>query len=221
VRVRAAGSDPGIFFRSLAARSQLGGLADAAAASVEILACAFDRVFVETVGVGQSESEVRGLVDTLVFVANPATGDALQFMKAGLVELPDLFAVNKADLGATAERSANELRSGLALGAAPAEGAPPVLLVSARDGRGIDALVDAIDAHREQLVARDELARRRRAGRDARVRAALERRYGSYGLEALGGRAALEARLSGEIDRSATALVGSLSGEIEARLRMR
>lgn len=226
LRVRAAGADPGVFLRSLAARSRLGGLAEAAPASVEILAAAFDRVFVETVGVCQSEAEVRGLVDTLVFVANPASGDALQFMKAGILELPDLFAVNKSDLGAAAERTANELRAGLALaGGGPAAGSgasepPPVLLVSARDGRGIEALAAAIDRHREALCASGELLRRRRAGRDARILDTLERRYGSYGLEAVGGRPALAARLAAERATRASALAAQLASEIEARLRV-
>jgi LAO/AO transport system kinase len=219
LRVRAAGADAGVFFRSLAARERLGGLADAAAASVEILGAAFDRVLVETVGVGQSEGEVRGLVDTLVYVANPATGDALQGMKAGVLELPDLFVVNKADLGALAERSANELSSGLALGAG--EVAPPVLLVSARDGRGIDALLAALDQHRDALGMTGGLSARRRAGRDARVRSALRRRYGSFGLEAIGGAAALAARLEGDAETSEAALVCALGTEIEAKLRAR
>ncbi len=224
VRVRSAGADPGVFFRSLAARTRLGGLADAAAASVLILAAAFDRVFVETVGVGQSESEVRALVDTLIFVANPATGDVLQFMKAGLLELPDLFAVNKADLGASAERTANELRAGLALGASDAAAAahpPRVLLVSARDGRGVEALADALDAHRRELEASGSWPERRRAGRDARVQGALLRRYGSYGLEAIGGSAALETRLAQAARSSGAALQAQLAEEIELRLRTR
>ena len=81
----------------MAARSRLGGLAEGARGALLVLAAAFDRVFVETVGVGQSESEVAALVDTLLFVAQPASGDLLQFMKAGVLELPDVFAVNKDD----------------------------------------------------------------------------------------------------------------------------
>jgi LAO/AO transport system kinase len=129
IRVQAAGRDAGVFIRSMAARERLGGLADATRAGVSVLACAFDRVFVETVGVGQSEVEIAGLVDTLVYVANPGTGDALQFMKAGLIELPDLFVVNKSDLGPAATRTALELESGLGLGSRADPGwSPPVLL---------------------------------------------------------------------------------------------
>ena len=109
IRMRSGGGDSGVFIRSMAARDRLGGIADNAWAAVAILAAAFDHVFVETVGVGQSEGEVAGLVDTLLFVANPGGGDTLQFMKAGILELPDVFVVNKADTGAAADRTALEL----------------------------------------------------------------------------------------------------------------
>ena len=101
----------------MAARGRLGGLAAATRAGLDVLAAAYDWVVVETVGVGQSEVEVADLVDTLVYVAQPGAGDILQYMKAGVLELPDVFAVNKADLGLPAERTAQELRRGLAVGA--------------------------------------------------------------------------------------------------------
>ncbi len=218
-RVRAGASDPGVFLRSMAARERLGGLADAAWASVSVLAAVFDRVFVETVGVGQSEAEVAELVDTLVFVAQPGAGDTLQFMKAGVLEHPDVFAVNKADLGAVAERTASELRAGVALGARQADGwEAPVLLVSARDGAGIDALLERVDAHRTHLEAGDGLGARRRRSRSAFVLDALERRYGSYGIERIGGRDALQTRLRERPDASGFALVLELGGEIEDAL---
>ena len=129
IRVRSGAADPGVFFRSMAARERLGGLADATRASVTILAAVFDRVFIETVGIGQSESDVTSVTDSLIFVAQPGAGDALQFMKAGVLELPDIFIVNKADLGAAAERTANELQAGLGLGERASEGwTPPVVL---------------------------------------------------------------------------------------------
>ena len=220
VRVRSAASDPGVFFRSLAARESLGGLSDAARAAVTILAAAFDLVIVETVGVGQSEADVADLVDTLVYVVQPAAGDTVQFLKAGVLELPDVFAVNKSDLGALAERSARELESALALGEKPdARWVPPVVLVSARDGTGMPALEAAIARHREQLGASDALRAKRRRGRDAWLRAGLARRYGSYGLEALGGEAALAARLASAPDASGFAFELALGAEIERALR--
>lgn len=219
-RVRASADDPGVYLRSMAARDRLGGLADAAWAGATVLAAVFDRVFVETVGVGQSESDVASLVDTLVYVAQPGAGDVLQFMKAGVLELPDVVVVNKADVGAVAERAAHELRAGLGLGGGAEDGwERPVLLVSARDGRGIDAVVDALDAHRAFLTAEGGLARRRRDARERLCVDALAHRYGSYGLEALGGRDAVAARVREAADRSAFALLRDLGREIEDVLR--
>lgn len=219
-RVRASAYDPGVFLRSMAARDRLGGLADATWAGVTVLAAVFDRVFVETVGVGQSEAEIADLADTLLFVAQPGAGDALQFMKAGLLEHPDVFAVNKADLGPLAERTASDLASGLAMTARDDAGwTPPVLLVSARDARGIDEVLAALDAHRRHLEASDEGAARRRRGREALVAGALERRYGSFGLERIGGLDGLRARLREAGDASGFALVLALGCEIEAALQ--
>jgi LAO/AO transport system kinase len=219
-RVRSGATDPGVFFRSMAARDALGGLADATRASVAVLAAVFDRVFVETVGVGQSESDVAALVDTLVYVAQPGAGDTLQFMKAGLLELPDLFVVNKSDLGAAAERTRHELEAALGLGVGGAEGwTPPVLPASARDGRGVAELVGALDAHRDHLVATGALAERRRRGALRFVRDALERRYGSYGLARIGGEPALRTRLRESGGVSACSLVETLAREIEDALR--
>jgi LAO/AO transport system kinase len=219
-RVRALAGDRGVLLRSMAARDRLGGLADATWPSVAVLAAVFDRVFVETVGVGQSEADVAEVVDTLVFVAQPAAGDVLQFMKAGVLEHPDVFAVNKADLGAPAERTAAELEAGLSMGVRES-GAwrRPVLLVSARDGRGIAALVAAIDAHRAHLAATGELARRRRRARTAFVLDALLRRYGSFGLERVGGAEAVRARVESEAARGGLAALRDLGREIERALR--
>ena len=218
-RVRAGASDRGVFLRSMAARERLGGLADATWPSIAVLAAVFDRVFVETVGVGQSEAEVADLVDTLVFVAQPGAGDVLQFMKAGILEHPDVFAVNKADLGAAAERTASELQSALAMAARDASGwQRPVLLLSARDGSGVAALVAAIDAHRAHLVACGALAARRQRARIAFVLDALERRYGAFGIERLGGRDALHARLLAEPEGAGAEFGLGLAREIEAAL---
>ncbi len=220
IRVRSAAADPGVFFRSMAARDRLGGLADATRAGTLVLSAVFDRVFVETVGVGQSEVEVAALVDTLVYLVNPGSGDTLQFMKAGILELPDLFAVNKQDLGAEARRTAGELASGLGLGERREDGwVPPVLEISARDGTGIEALVAALDAHRQHLLESGTLAARRRRGRDAFVRQALELRYGSYGLTRLGGPGGLAARLGEQADAPSFALLDELAREIEEALR--
>ena len=218
-RVRSGANDPGVLIRSMAARDRLGGLADATRAGVEILSVVFDRVFVETVGVGQSEGEIAALADTLLYVASPGSGDLLQFMKAGVLELPDLFAVNKKDLGAPAERTASELASGLALGERRGDWTPPVLQVSAREGSGIDELVAALDAHRQHLEASQALAERRRRSREHTVRDALQRRYGSYGVASLGGPEALGARIRELADGSVVGAIEGLGREIEEALR--
>jgi len=216
-RVRSGADDEGVFLRSMAARDQLGGLAEATRAGVAILAAAFDRVFVETVGVGQSEVEVASLVDTLVYVASPGAGDLLQFMKAGVLEVPDLFAVNKADLGPAAERTAGELAGGLGLGERSDAGwTPPVLLVSARDGVGIEPVAKALGDHFQHLSAGGGLAARRRRGVETWLLRALETRYGSYGIEQLGGETAVRARL--DEDGSAFAALARLADEIEETL---
>jgi LAO/AO transport system kinase len=219
IRISRSG-DPGVFVRSLASRERLGGVSDAARASVAIFAAAFDHVFVETVGVGQSESEVAGLVDTLVFVANPATGDELQFMKAGLIELPDVFCVNKADLGAAARRTHSELSSALSLPErAPGGWLPPVLLVSARDGSGIDALLAATDAHRAQALASGALLERRREGAVQHVLSALAQRFGSYGLEKIGGGGAVRRRMAAEPKQTSFRWAEMLASEVLDALR--
>ena len=220
IRVRSAGSDPGVFFRSMAARERLGGISDAARAGVAILAPVFDHVFVETVGVGQAESDVTSIVDTLAYVASPGGGDVLQFIKAGLIELPDVFAVNKADLGEAAANTAHELAGALELGGREAFGwKPPVLLVSARDGTGVDRLLETIRAHREHQLASGALRARREVGREDGVLAQLAERYGSHGLAQLGGADGARARVRQSQSATSFALVEALGAEIEASLR--
>jgi LAO/AO transport system kinase len=220
IRVRAAAADPGVFLRSMAARDRLGGLSEATRAAVVILGAAFDRVLVETVGVGQSEVEAAELVDTLVYVANPGTGDWLQFMKAGVLEAPDVFVVNKADLGASARATAAELAGGIGLGESEAPGwSRPVIPVSAREGTGIAELADALAAHRRALESSGALRERRRRGDQSWVLDGLERRYGSYGLERCGGRESLRARLDEGPPVSCFASLAQLGREIEDALR--
>jgi LAO/AO transport system kinase len=189
-------NDNGLFVRSLATQGALGGLAHPTHAAVEVLAAAYDLVLIETVGVGQSEVAVRHVADSVVLVVQPGSGDVLQFLKAGVMEIPDLLVVNKADHGPSATRAASDLKSALStlrqVGAA--EGELQVLLTSARDRQGIGELADALAAHRLQLGANGVLARRGQ-GRMAWALEWLARRVGSLGLEALGGLPALRATL--------------------------
>lgn len=190
-------ADAGLFVRSLATAGEPGGLAYAAALVVEVLGCAYDRVLVETTGVGQSETDVEHVVDTVCVVVQPGSGDVLQFIKAGIMEIPDLLVVTKGDLGRLARRAATDLES--ALDALRVTGVGegtawrvPVIVTSARDRSGIDTLVDALDAHLASLPA---LAERRRAGAAEWTLRLVRRRHGDHGIEALGGREALLAEV--------------------------
>jgi LAO/AO transport system kinase len=172
-------ADRDVFIRSMAAGERLGGLAPATRAAAQALANAFDVVVIETVGVGQSETDVAEAADSVVVVVQPGSGDALQFLKAGIMEVPDILVVTKADLGAPVRRAEQDLKSALrALGAT----APVLTVSSLPPPAGIDALVDAVDAHR----GRRDRAEARRLG----ALADFVHEHGERGLRQLGGRRA-------------------------------
>src|SRR6202034_3217691 len=112
-RIEAEPGDRGVFIRSTAAGGRLGGLAPATRAGADALAVAFDVVVIETVGVGQSETDVADVADTVAVVVQPGSGDVLQFLKSGILEIPDRLVVTKADLGQTALRTRADLRAAL------------------------------------------------------------------------------------------------------------
>jgi LAO/AO transport system kinase len=181
--------DGGVFIRSTAAGGRLGGLAPATRAAAQALAAAFDVVVVETVGVGQSETDIAEVADTVAVIVQPGSGDVLQFLKAGIMEIPDVLVVTKADLGAVALRARRDLHAALrSLGAA---GTAVVAVSSQAPASGIDELVAALDAHRAALDLADRRLRARRAGALADFAA----EHGERGLRALGGRRAAERRL--------------------------
>jgi len=149
IRMGAHGAHANAFIRSFSARGELGGLSRAARAAVDCFdAAGFDRVIVETVGTGQSETAVVALADTRVVVCPPGLGDDVQAIKAGMLEIADVLAVSKGDLP-LAEQAARELREMLTLRRRPADSAwkPRVLVVSAKTGTGLDDLTAALDAH--------------------------------------------------------------------------
>jgi LAO/AO transport system kinase len=199
--------DAGLFVRSLATQGALGGIAHATHAAVELLAAAYDMVLVETVGVGQTEIAVTHVADTVVLVVQPGSGDVLQFLKAGVMEIPDLLVVNKADHGATATRAASDLKAALStlrqVGAGDGEQA--VILTSARDQSGLDKLADALAKHRSELTEAG-VAERRRAGRSAWALDWLLRRVGTLGADALGGVEEAERMLTAAIAAGTPAL---------------
>jgi LAO/AO transport system kinase len=184
-RIDADPADRGLFIRSMAAGERLGGLAPATRAAAQALAAAFDVVVVETVGVGQSETEVAEAADTVAVVVQPGSGDVLQFLKAGIMEVPDVLVVTKADLGTVADRAVRDLRSALrSLG----DRAPVVAVSSVHPVAGIDALADALDEHRAGLDVAAVRTRARRLG----ALADFVAEHGDRGLRALGGRRAAE-----------------------------
>ena len=167
--------DPGVFIRSMANRGALGGLAEAALqAALLIDAAGRDVVLLETVGVGQSEIEIIESADTVVLVLIPGSGDSIQALKAGVMEIPDVIVVNKADHPMT-ETMVREVRSVLALG--PQEGwVPPIVKTEAVHGIGIDEVLIRIDEHRAFIEADGSLGERRRQNLRAEVLAIATRR---------------------------------------------
>ena len=162
VRMQEHATDPGVFIRSMATRGHLGGMALASPEAVRILdAAGYARVIVETVGVGQAEVDVAAATDTAVVVLAPGLGDAVQMAKAGILEVADVFVVNKADRDG-AGGVARDLRQMLHLGAAR-DWNPPVLSVSAFEHTGIEELWDAIEAHHAHVADTGELEAKRRA----------------------------------------------------------
>lgn len=161
--------DPGVFIRSMASRGHQGGLAEATADAVLVLdAAGFDVVLVETVGSGQNEVEVQALTETVVLAIMPGSGDGVQAIKAGLMEIPDVIAVTKADRPG-ADHLVSELRNALALvPAGPWE--PPIVPVVATEGRGVPGLWAEVERHRAFLGAEGRLEARRRAGLGRQIR---------------------------------------------------
>ena len=153
--------DPGVFIRSMGSRGHLGGLAEATLqAALLVDAAGRDHVFLETVGAGQSEVEVIGSVDTVLLVLMPGSGDSIQALKAGIMEIPDVIAVNKMD-SPGAKTMLNEVRSILSLDRESAW-KPPIILTEATRGEGVADLWERIEQHHAHLVATGELERRRR-----------------------------------------------------------
>lgn len=171
IRMQDHATDGGVYIRSMASRGHLGGLSVAAPQAMRVLdAAGCDVVLVETVGVGQSEVEVAGLADTTIVLLAPGMGDGIQAAKAGILEIGDIFVVNKADRdGAASTR--RELRSVISMTDRP-DGAwkPPIILTVATTGEGVDEVASLLAAHKVHLEESGELGRRRLA----RVRREIE-----------------------------------------------
>jgi LAO/AO transport system kinase len=187
IRMQEHATDPEVFIRSMASRGHLGGLASTTPQAVRVLdAAGCDPVLVETVGVGQSEVEVASEADTTIVLLAPGMGDGIQAAKAGILEVGDIFVVNKADRDG-ADSTARELRHMISLGPSGQAGAwkPPVLKVIATRGEGLPELVSAIDGHREWLDSSGAGSARRRARARSEIQgialAALQARFAGVG----------------------------------------
>jgi len=187
IRMQDHATDPEVFIRSMASRGHLGGLASATPQAVRVLAAAgCDPVLVETVGVGQSEVEVAGEADTTIVLLAPGMGDGIQAAKAGILEVGDIFVVNKADRDG-ANTTARELRHMISLGAdgGPGGWRPPVLKVVATRGEGVAELVAAIEEHRSWLEVSGTGETRRRVRARSEIQgialAALQSRFAGVG----------------------------------------
>ena len=180
-------ADEGVFVRSMAARERLGGLAELTYPAAILLRALFDLVIVETVGVGQSETEVTRVADTVVVCVQPGSGDSLQFMKAGIVEIPQIAVVTKADLGAPAARALADLKGALSLASA-AEADWPVRTekLAADQAADIGRLLAAVEAHRAWLSEEGRLEAARHAQAEAWLEAAVSERFGRRGLAQAG-----------------------------------
>lgn len=176
VRMQAHAEDPGVFIRSMATRGHLGGLARTTAEAAIVLdAAGYDVIIIETVGVGQDEVDIVRTADVSVVTLVPGTGDEVQALKAGIMEIADIFVVNKADREG-ADRTAASIEMMLSLDDAMTEGwRPPVLRTEATANKGIGELVDTIDRFREQSA--ETLGARRRARAEWRLREILGRRF--------------------------------------------
>ena len=198
-------ADREIFIRSTSAGERLGGLAWATRAAAHALAAAFDVVVIETVGVGQAETEVADVADTVAVVVQPGSGDVLQFYKAGIMEIPDVLVVTKADLGTIAMRTRRDV--GAALRSLGSTSTSVVAVSSLSPAQGIEELIAAL---REHGAGADRAERRLRARR-ANALADYAHEHGERGLRALGGRLAAEQLLQSQDPQLDTAaLVAAL-----------
>ena len=150
IRFGSLAGDPGVFFRSLATRGASGGLTDAATAAIQVLSAAgFDPVIVETVGAGQAEVDIMRVADTVVVVLTPESGDEIQALKAGMMEIADIFVLNKSDRPAAASMQGHI--ASLVHMRPAADWAPPVISTVGLDGTGIPSLLDAIEGHKQHI----------------------------------------------------------------------
>lgn len=175
--------DQGVFIRSLAARGQLGGLSELTFPAIVLMRAVFDIVIVETVGVGQSEAEISSQADSVILCVQPGSGDSLQFMKSGIMEIPDIVVVTKGDMGGVAERSKTELMGALSLQLQNKDSwEVQILGVSALKEEGLNELIGVIGDHFLWLNESGTLKTQRKNQTDQWLKSIIKREYGTKGL---------------------------------------
>lgn len=207
LRMQSHATDPSVFIRSMATRGHLGGLALAAPEAIRVLdAAGFAEVIVETVGVGQVEVDVATATDTTLVVLQPGMGDSIQAAKAGILEIADIFVVNKADRDGV-KKTVQDLETMISMGANdPTDWTPPVIATSAQDGDGVQALWEAIQAHRAYLSEDGRLEELRRARLLAEVQdMVLQRMKGRVARLLEGNEALIQELLERRVDPYAAA----------------
>lgn len=183
IRLRLDPEDNGVFVRSLAAGDRLGGLSVSSFPVIALMRAIFDVVLVETVGVGQSEADVIDVADTVLLCIQPGSGDSLQFIKSGLVELPHILVINKADMTQEARRARADAEGALSVTGERREGwKTAIVAVSARSRSGFDDLDIAIASHADWLAADDRRERIRNRQAIGWLRGAVREQFGLRGL---------------------------------------
>ncbi len=198
LRLHSNSDDRGVFFRSLSSRGHYGGLSAEVWPMCQVMASAFDVVMIETVGVGQREIDISRMCDTTCFVAQPGSGDSIQSLKAGILEVPHILVVNKSDMGAIATRTASELAGALTSEHPDGAWRVPILSTSATQGKGISELADCLKVHFQNLLQNKLLKHRRRGYQAHWIVSRLREEFGSHGVERLGGEAAIAEQIQSE-----------------------
>ncbi|MEZ5573245.1 MAG: methylmalonyl Co-A mutase-associated GTPase MeaB [Halioglobus sp.] len=191
LRMQTSAEDDGVFVRSLSNRGQFGGLSAEVWPMSQVMLAGFDIVLIETVGVGQREVDVSRMCDTTCYVAQPGSGDSIQFLKAGILEVPHILVVNKSDMGDVARRTLAELGSALTREHPDGGWQVPVIATSATTDSGIETLADIMAQHHRHLLTQQQLSTRRQSYQAHWILKRLQEEFGSFGIERLGGEQAL------------------------------
>lgn len=181
-RLKTDPEDKKVFVRSMAARDRLGGLSDHAVAAMVLMRAVYDRVVVESVGIGQSEADIAFAADGVALCVQPGSGDSLQFMKAGVMELPDIICITKADMEREARRARADVEGALTLNGADRDWKVPVIMVSAMRGDGLSELVDKVEAYRSYLDTDGRLVTLRARQEKFWIEDVIRSRFGRVGL---------------------------------------